>query len=159
MKQVFYVVLSWWSWTPLHYLDPPFTKLYVPLLRLPLQVWGHTSTTNSKNPDPELLRIGFHEHYAHIRKVVPGERLLEWHPRDGWEPLCRHLGVEVPADVKGEAFPRINDPQTTQAILAGVVWSKWISVGVRVAKVAALGGVAVLGWRYWKGGFVLPKLS
>ena len=88
---------------------------------------------------------------------MPKERLLEWHPRDGWEPLCRHLGVEVPEDVKGKPFPRINDPQTTQAILAGVVRSKWVSVGVRVAKVAVLGGVAVLGWRYWKGEVVIAE--
>ena len=64
----------------------------------------------------------------------------------------------MPEDAKGKPFPRINDPQTTQAILAGVVWSKWISVGVRVAKVAALGGIAVLGWRYWRGEVLLPKL-
>ena len=40
-----------------------------------------------------------------IRGLVPKERLLEWSAEDGWEPLCKFLGKEVP----NEPFPRIND--------------------------------------------------
>ena len=35
---------------------------------------------------------------------LPPERLLVFHPKDGWEPLCAFLGVEVPP----ENFPRVN---------------------------------------------------
>lgn len=35
---------------------------------------------------------------------LPGERLLVFHPRDGWEPLCAFLGVPVPQG----PFPRVN---------------------------------------------------
>lgn len=35
---------------------------------------------------------------------LPPERLLVFHPKQGWEPLCRFLGVPVP-DV---GFPRVN---------------------------------------------------
>ena len=157
MKAVFYPILSWWGWLPLRLLDPFWTRLYIPLLRLPLQVWSHTSTTTTSVPDPELLRIGFHEHYTHVRKTVPKEKLLEWHPRDGWEPLCKHLGVEVPEDVKGKPFPKINDPTTTLGILGFLYRIRWIIVGVRTAKFAALGGLAYLGWRY--SGTVLSRFS
>ncbi|GAA5059792.1 hypothetical protein GCM10023208_27480 [Erythrobacter westpacificensis] len=36
--------------------------------------------------------------------TLPPERLLQFHPKMGWQPLCDFLGVEVP-DVP---FPRVN---------------------------------------------------
>ncbi|GGC22108.1 hypothetical protein GCM10011371_07190 [Novosphingobium marinum] len=36
--------------------------------------------------------------------MLPPERLLLFHPKDGWEPLCEFLGVPVPP----EQFPRVN---------------------------------------------------
>jgi len=39
-----------------------------------------------------------------IVDTLPPERLLVFHPRDGWAPLCRFLGVDVP-DLP---FPRVN---------------------------------------------------
>lgn len=38
----------------------------------------------------------FEEHYARIRKLVPKERLLEYHVSEGWEPLCKFLDVPMP---------------------------------------------------------------
>ena len=31
-----------------------------------------------------------------VKRTVPPERLLVWHPQDGWEPLCEFLEVPVP---------------------------------------------------------------
>ena len=36
---------------------------------------------------------------------LPPERLLVFHPKEGWEPLCDFLGVPVPS----HPFPRVND--------------------------------------------------
>ena len=36
--------------------------------------------------------------------TIPPERLLVYHPKEGWEPLCAFLGVPVPS----EPFPRVN---------------------------------------------------
>ena len=44
------------------------------------------------------------EFLATVRETVPKEKFLEWKVQDGWEPLCRHLGVE---DVPDELFPRV----------------------------------------------------
>ena len=41
---------------------------------------------------------------AEVRRQVPAERLLVFDPKDGWEPLCRSLGVAVP----DEPYPHIN---------------------------------------------------
>ena len=52
-----------------------------------------------------VARERYREHYASVRKMVPGERLLEYRLGSGWEPLCAFLGKEVP-DVE---FPRVNE--------------------------------------------------
>jgi hypothetical protein len=49
------------------------------------------------------LRV-FEQHYGRVRRKVPADRLLDYHVRQGWEPLCRFLGVAVPE----EPFPRVN---------------------------------------------------
>lgn len=36
--------------------------------------------------------------------TLPAERLLQFHPKQGWEPLCAFLGVAVP----DAPFPRVN---------------------------------------------------
>lgn len=47
----------------------------------------------------------YERHVAEVRTRVPADRLLVFEVRQGWEPLCRFLGVEVPEDLP---FPRVN---------------------------------------------------
>lgn len=47
-------------------------------------------------------------HIEYLKRVVPEERLFFFDVKEGWEPLCKALGKEVP---KGLDFPRINDGQ------------------------------------------------
>jgi Sulfotransferase domain len=55
-----------------------------------------------------------------VRSTVPAGRLLEWHPRDGWEPLCEFLDVGVP----DEPVPNVNDTEAfKQMIVGGAVQS------------------------------------
>jgi hypothetical protein len=49
------------------------------------------------------LRV-FEQHRKRVRRTVPAERLLVYRVQDGWEPLSRFLGVNVP----DEPFPRVN---------------------------------------------------
>jgi len=58
--------------------------------------------------DEQLAKQAYERHNAEVRAAVPEERLLEWHPGDGWEPLCERLGVPVP----DEPFPHINATDT-----------------------------------------------
>jgi len=44
-------------------------------------------------------------HIEEVRGAVPPERLLVYSADQGWEPLCRFLGVPVP----DEPFPNVND--------------------------------------------------
>ena len=54
--------------------------------------------------DKEMMKQVHREFLAKVRETVPKERLLEWQVQDGWEPLCRHLGLEEAPD---EPFPRV----------------------------------------------------
>ncbi len=54
--------------------------------------------------NPTAMMDAFEKHNASVRSAISSERLLEWTPGDGWEPICERLGVEVP----DEPFPITN---------------------------------------------------
>jgi hypothetical protein len=54
----------------------------------------------------------YERHNDHVRATAPPDRLLEWHPGDGWEPICRALGVDVPE----EPFPHVNTTEDFRAM-------------------------------------------
>jgi hypothetical protein len=63
----------------------------------------------------------FREWNDQVRATIPPERLLVFDVREGWEPLCRFLGVPVPEG----PFPRVNDTAEFQArtrLLNAVSW-------------------------------------
>jgi sulfotransferase family protein len=66
----------------------------------------------------------YERHIEDVRASIRPSRLLEFHPRDGWEPLCRFLGVPVP----DEPFPRLNDTASFKA---------WVAEGDAEAEKAA----------------------
>jgi hypothetical protein len=61
--------------------------------------------------DPTTMMDAFERHNAAVRKAIPSERLLEWTPTDGWEPICERLGVDVPDG----PFPKTNDTNQWRA--------------------------------------------
>jgi hypothetical protein len=58
--------------------------------------------------DPDDLKAAFVAHNEAVRAHVPADRLLVWDVREGWEPLCAFLNVEVP----DEPLPHANDRAT-----------------------------------------------
>jgi hypothetical protein len=61
--------------------------------------------------DAERAQAFYERHNARVRRDAPADRLLEWRAEDGWEPLCRALGVPVP----DEPFPRVNTREEWRA--------------------------------------------
>ena len=53
---------------------------------------------------PSTLLEAYERQLADVRAVVPPDRLVEWTPSDGWEPLCEALALPVP----DEPFPWLN---------------------------------------------------
>jgi Sulfotransferase domain len=54
----------------------------------------------------------YERHNDAVRAAVPSDRLLEWHPGDGWGPLCAALDVGLP----DEPFPHVNTTEEFRAM-------------------------------------------
>ena len=54
--------------------------------------------------DPEDVKAGYERHLEQVRAEIDLGRLVEWQPGDGWERICRALGVPVP----DQPFPHVN---------------------------------------------------
>ncbi|KAM5350116.1 hypothetical protein ACJ41O_006621 [Fusarium nematophilum] len=67
----------------------------------------HQGWTRAESPNDIIknLKTAYVRHYKYVREMVPADQLLDFKLSDGWEPLCRFLGKEVP-DVP---FPHVND--------------------------------------------------
>jgi hypothetical protein len=57
-----------------------------------------------------VIRV-YERHNADVRAAIPKERLLVFNAREGWEPLCRFLGIAVPA----EPYPKVNSTDEFRA--------------------------------------------
>ena len=56
------------------------------------------------------MAAGFERWNQEVIDTVPAERLLVWNPKDGWEPLCELLEVDVP----DAPLPNVNDTENFQ---------------------------------------------
>ena len=54
--------------------------------------------------DADAAKAAYLRHNARVRETVPADHLVEWHPGDGWGPLCAALGVAEPDN----EFPHAN---------------------------------------------------
>lgn len=54
--------------------------------------------------DPDSAIAACRANNAKVCQVIHADRLLVFNPAEGWEPLCRFLGVVVPA----AQFPQSN---------------------------------------------------
>ncbi len=59
---------------------------------------------DGKKDDRAFMTDWFARRNQEVVDTLPPERLLVFHPKQGWEPLCRFLGVPVPEG----PFPRVN---------------------------------------------------
>jgi hypothetical protein len=86
--------------------EPPAAKAQWRLVRKMIL----RQTFGGSTDDPELAIGVLRMHDEEVERTLPAERLLVHEVSQGWEPLCRFLGAEVP----DEPFPRVN---TTEEFL------------------------------------------
>jgi hypothetical protein len=63
--------------------------------------------------DEDAAKAAFVAYNDAVRAAAPSERLVEWRPSDGWEPICEALGFAVPR----QPFPHLNTAADTRAEL------------------------------------------
>ncbi|KAF4631589.1 hypothetical protein G7Y89_g6541 [Cudoniella acicularis] len=135
----FYTILSWRIWRFLRWLEPDGLGATYQCLQLALTDW----TFPRPWTDREALAAYMPKHVAHVRSLLPPENLLEFHPRDGWEPLCKFLGKKVP----NEPFPFVNKGNTTVQLTALAITIKLIRKSFPY--ILAI-GVGVIAWKWMK---------
>jgi hypothetical protein len=99
-------------------------------------VWGERGCFGGRFADREHARGVYERHLEDVRRRIPAERLLEWAPSEGWEPLCRFLEVPVPS----EPMPHRNDRQemiVRRRTMTAIAWAVSpitgpIALGLRV---------------------------
>lgn len=82
---------------------------------------------------PEAGKDGYLAHNEHVRAIAPKGQFLEYNVKEGWEPLCRFLEVDVPES----RFPRVNDADSTK---------EYMETAKKAALLELLGPISVLLW-------------
>lgn len=62
--------------------------------------------------DEAEAKRAYEQHNEAVRAAAPSARLLEWHPGDGWAPICEALGLAIP----DEPFPHVNTTSDFRAM-------------------------------------------
>jgi hypothetical protein len=86
---------------------------HLPRVGAPFKVMN-ASPLKAKVMDPfddkPAILAQFAAHTEEVKRIIPPERLLVFDVKQGWEPLCKFLGVPVPDG----PFPRVNDAKQFQ---------------------------------------------
>ncbi len=54
--------------------------------------------------DPSQAKAAYEAHNEDVRAAIPPDRLFEYRPGDGWDPICKALGLDAP----DAPFPQTN---------------------------------------------------
>jgi hypothetical protein len=76
-------------------------------------------TLDHRMDDRDFMIDYFERRTAEIEAGAPADRLLVYQVKQGWDPLCKFLGVPVP----DEPFPHINSRDETRKLLETVMAS------------------------------------
>ncbi|EJD38217.1 hypothetical protein AURDEDRAFT_116572 [Auricularia subglabra TFB-10046 SS5] len=79
---------EWPLWHLSYLLRPPWWGL----MRITDYVWGKFFNGRFKEDGMAV----YEAHIAECKKVIPPNQLLVFNVKQGWEPLCRFLGKDVP---------------------------------------------------------------
>jgi len=104
-------------------------------------IWNHALKGTMENRDRAIAR--YNEVIEEVKASVPDGQLLVFSVDQGWEPLCRFLGVAVPAT----PFPNVNERAQMKRLIGRYVIASYAILTVVALAVAALvyGAVKVVG--------------
>lgn len=104
---------------------------------------------------PEGYEKAMVAHTERVRRAIPKDQLLEFHPSQGWKPLCDFLGKNVP---DGE-FPNLNEAAALKTLMDSILFGRSVLVlGIWTLKLSAV-GAAFGAWWWYTGGKVPFKLG
>lgn len=80
----------------------PVWETYIEMMK---EMWERTRLLDGEATTLEFMASAMERFNNEVRAAVPAEKLLEWAPADGWQPLCEFLELPIP----DEPVPHIND--------------------------------------------------
>lgn len=133
-----YFTESRWQFQVLRFATPFGRKMGDMTRKL---VWqrNHKGTMD----DRARAIVQYKQHIEDVKAAVPADRLLIFTVDQGWEPLCKFLGVPVPPG----PFPNVNDRAQIKKVIAGITVGAYVilAVGAVVAASLIYGAVRLLG--------------
>jgi len=105
-------------------------------------------------PEEGKAKAFFHNYYKECREKISKERVLEYKIQDGWGPLCKHLGVEVPKMlVEGREeivpFPRVNDAMGFKESVDKILKvSRWRAYRNATMILGVFVGLGFISWKW-----------
>ncbi len=77
----------------------------------------------------------YNAHIEYVKAHVPKDKLLVFTVSEGWAPLCKFLGVPVPAT----PFPNVNDRAEIKKVIADITKGAYVILGGLAVALAAVG--------------------
>ncbi|KAJ5525143.1 hypothetical protein N7494_011793 [Penicillium frequentans] len=123
-----------------HILFMPWRWVRPVFLKSRRVLWGNDFEKNGKK--------AFEDHYKKIQAIVPPEKLLLYHVKEGWEPLCKFLDVPIPERpmMKTNNFKVFN-----QAFVAKKVYH-FTQYAWRIIEISAFTSLFIILWLLYQGG-------
>lgn len=103
---------SWWKSASDNLAAKSAAARPAPMVEMIDAVLGSRFTKAYTEREPAIQ--AYERNNARVRQAIPAGRLVEWTTKDGWGPLCKMLGVPVPA----EPFPHANTTEDFKARVA-----------------------------------------
>ena len=102
-------------------------------------IWQHSHKDTM--PDRDKAVAHYHQHIEDVKATVPPEQLLIFSADQGWEPLCKFLGVPVPES----KFPNVNDRKEIKKTVREITRGAYVILGIAMA---AFSGAAYAAFHY-----------
>jgi hypothetical protein len=100
----------WFGDTLMHHLVQAQYRIdpvYAGWLDVLHDMWVKADMMVPHGADPTAMAADMERWNQEVIDTVPADRLLVWHPKDGWEPLCELIDVPVPDG----PVPNVNDTE------------------------------------------------
>ena len=95
-------------------------------------IWQRSHKGTMKDKKTAIAR--YNEHIEEVKALVPEDRLLIFSVDQGWEPLCKFLGV----DVANSEFPNVNDRTQIKKSIADITKGAYTFIAIGILIVIGL---------------------
>lgn len=124
-----YFTESMWQFKFLKLITPFARKMGNMTSKL---IWQRSHKGTMVDKSAAIAR--YHEHLEEIKAEVPQEKLLIFTVDQGWDPICKFLGVDIPET----GFPNVNDRAEIKKSIADITKGAYVFLTIGVFALAGI---------------------